>query len=307
MLEVAGVCDTDRQSCHAARRDYADLPVFGSATEMISAVRPDLVVIAAPPSSHVELAGLAAAHAAHVLCEKPAGLSSVDIASLTEIHKDNPQRALVAVYQYRFAWPWIVAARYLRALIRGGHGFSISVDIQRPRTDSYALSQWRDDPAMGGALADHVVHFLALARVDCGVLHPVRTSRIYFGGSERVWASVEAGAGTLETSVSYGAKRRLTDIVVSGADSKLRWVGRSLTFERGGYVRRRQNVPALSDRQYVDSLYLPLYRDMLANLESSAWRRMRARELLDVGETLASLLNYDGDLSSSPESLSAAA
>jgi|GEM_PF-1666363 len=305
---VVGGCDPDPQRRLVIQQDYPSLPMFGSATEMLATVRPDLLVIATPPKAHADLAKLAATHGAHILCEKPAGLTSVDTADFAEIHRRYPERALAAMYQYRFARPWILTARFLQAIGRERRAFSISVDIERPGTDRHALSRWRDDPAMGGALGDHVVHFLALARVDRGPLRALHSSRTYdLDDHERARARVRAGLGTLNASVTYGAHARKTNVVVVCGDCTLQWTGGLLTFERGGHVLYSQAAPALCDREYVDSLYAPMYRDVLANLENAAWRRARARELLDVGQTLTQLLTIVGDLESVGSDLPVAA
>lgn len=307
-VAVVGGCDSDPQRRFAIQQDYPSLPTFGSAAEMLAAVRPDLLVIATPPEAHAELAKLAATHEAHILCEKPAGLTSVDAASFTEVHRRYPERVLAAMYQYRFARPWILTARFLQVIKRERRAFSISVDIERPGTDRHALSRWRDNPAMGGALADHVVHFLALARVDCGPLRALHGSRSYdVDDHEHVRAHVRAGLGTLNASAAYGAHARKTSVVVVCGDCTLQWAGGLLTFDRGGRVLYSQAVPALCDREYVDSLYVPMYRDLFANLENATWRRSRARELLDVGQTLTQLLTIVGDLESVGSDLTIAA
>jgi hypothetical protein len=47
---------------------------------------------------------------------------------------------------------------------------------------------------------------------------------------------------------------------------------------------------ALSDREYLDSLYPAFYRDLLQNLSSDAWRASRIAESLKVGAVLIDLL-----------------
>jgi predicted dehydrogenase len=47
------------------------VPAFGSVEALLAEARPDLVVVATPPSSHVELTRQALIAGCHVLCEKP--------------------------------------------------------------------------------------------------------------------------------------------------------------------------------------------------------------------------------------------
>lgn len=67
---VVGAVDPD-----AARRNRAaerfKVPVFEDFDAMLSAAKPELVIIGTPPSSHADYCLRALAAGAHVLCEKP--------------------------------------------------------------------------------------------------------------------------------------------------------------------------------------------------------------------------------------------
>ncbi len=65
-----GACDPD-----AARRERAaskfSVPTFASFDEMMTAAKPEVVIIATPPDTHADYALRSLARGAHVLCEKP--------------------------------------------------------------------------------------------------------------------------------------------------------------------------------------------------------------------------------------------
>lgn len=48
-----------------------DIPTFASVDELLSAGKPDILVIATPPSSHAELAKIGLLAGCHIFCEKP--------------------------------------------------------------------------------------------------------------------------------------------------------------------------------------------------------------------------------------------
>jgi predicted dehydrogenase len=290
-VKIAGGCDSDQSRRRLIRSSFPQIPIFASATDMLAATRSELLVIAVEPKAHTELAALGAQHGQHILCEKPAGSTPAQVAEFAAIRERWPQRGLVAVYQYRFSRPWILAKRYLQASVRPGRCFTMSVEVERPTTDQHASSNWRDDPAMGGALADHAVHFLALARVLRGSLDVVCSERSYDSRHrERVRARLAVGPDILDVSVAYGARRRRTCIVIACGDLELRWTDSTLRLERDGHQGHPQAVPALSDRQHVDTLYLPMYLDLLAGIRHEAWRRRSADELLEVSQSLTALL-----------------
>jgi len=64
-LQVVGGFDP-----HAGQAQWP-FPLFASASELLERTRPDLLVIATPPSSHFVLACLGLAADCHILCEKP--------------------------------------------------------------------------------------------------------------------------------------------------------------------------------------------------------------------------------------------
>ncbi|MEO7102759.1 MAG: Gfo/Idh/MocA family oxidoreductase [Gemmatimonadaceae bacterium] len=77
LAEIVGACDID-----AGRRDRAEqswhVPVFSDFDTMLTASRPDIVVVGTPPDSHASYCISSLRAGAHVICEKPY------VSSLTE-------------------------------------------------------------------------------------------------------------------------------------------------------------------------------------------------------------------------------
>ncbi len=254
-------------------------------------VESDLLVIAADPSAHADLAMLGAANGQHILCEKPAGITSSQLAALAAIRERHPERGLIASYQYRFSRQWSLFARFLKAAARSSRPVTMSVDVMRPYTDQHAVSDWREDPAMGGGLADHAVHFMALAREMSGPLEVLDAERRYDGhGRERVNAHLTVGENRIDMSVSYQAPERSTRLAVTCDSFLLHCKDSALALEQGDRESSQISLPALSNRGHVDALYGPMYRDLLVGIEEPNWRRLRAEELLDVSRCLTVLL-----------------
>jgi len=290
-VQVVAACDPDGRQRMAARRAMRELPTFESAEEMLGSVDSDLTVIAAPPHVHASLATLAAEHRQHIVCEKPAGCTPADVEEMVAVWRQHQDRVLFASYQYRFSRPWLAIARIARAAARSGWRIDMSVDVQRDSTDRHAISNWRADPAMGGGLADHAVHFLALAR-EMGRPFAIDLASREFdpAGREKVNACLLAGSNLFDLSVSYQAAVRSTTLTLSIGDKTIRWKDGRLAIERKDRPTHWFSVPSLSDRAHVDALYLPMYRDFLAGSGSLRWRRDRAEELTEVGRCLAMLL-----------------
>ncbi len=233
-VKVVGACDPDEHRRVAARRLFPRIPTFASASEMLQSVNSELTVIAAHPAVHADLATDAANHHQHILCEKPAGGTPEQLSQLAAIRERHPDRALIASYQYRFSPTWIALTPFLRAAARSNKPVYMSVEVERCATDPRAMSSWRDDPAMGGGLADHAVHFLALARELGGSLIVETASRDYdHQRRERVTARVSVGLNPVDLSVSYGAAARSTTVKLRAGDLAVRWRDRELRVDQG--------------------------------------------------------------------------
>ena len=69
-VTIAGGCDPDERRRAEWSRTVSG-PAFASFDELLVQTRPDLVVIASPPDTHLSLCASALASGAHVICEKP--------------------------------------------------------------------------------------------------------------------------------------------------------------------------------------------------------------------------------------------
>lgn len=70
-LEVVAACDPSENRRQEIGSRFKIPKTFSSATEMLAAAKPDLVIIGSPPDSHFELCRQSLEAGAHVLCEKP--------------------------------------------------------------------------------------------------------------------------------------------------------------------------------------------------------------------------------------------
>src|SRR5262249_10897622 len=70
-IEIAAACDPDEGRRQKMGARFGLKQTFGTCQEMLATVKPEIVLIGAPPDSHHELAEMALQSGAHVLCEKP--------------------------------------------------------------------------------------------------------------------------------------------------------------------------------------------------------------------------------------------
>ena len=78
---IVGLCDSDPR-----RRDRAaamcGAPAFTDFDDMLAQTRADVVIVGTPPDSHADYCVRSLGAGAHVLCEKPMGLSAAEVEAL---------------------------------------------------------------------------------------------------------------------------------------------------------------------------------------------------------------------------------
>jgi predicted dehydrogenase len=165
--ELVGCYDIDSRAAErlAARHGAA---VCASVPELLD-LRPDVVVVATVHDRLAELAEHALRGGAHVLVEKPAGISSAQVERLIECGRDHGRLVKVG-FNHRFH-PGI--ARAVQEVHSGAHGPLMHLRGRyghggRPGYER----EWRAEPARsgGGELVDQGMHLLDLAHWFAGPL-----------------------------------------------------------------------------------------------------------------------------------------
>jgi predicted dehydrogenase len=294
VVELVGVCDPSADRRDAVIATHPAVRGFAENDDMLDEVRPDLLVIATPPSVHLGEMAAAVARGLHVLCEKPLGLCDRDVATLAELAESHRGQTLATVHQYRYAQPWQWLARAAAGAIRDGEPFSLSVEVERPGTDPLSAGGWRTDPEHeGGILGDHAVHYLALFHeLDPGC-RVVACHREGPGGREVASVDVSlAAAGSAHIAVSYAGNRRRNLIRLDRPEQCLEvsWADGVVVLTRNGLADAPRATASLSDRALVNALYSPMYSELIAGIGDRSWRSRATTATVTVAGLLASAL-----------------
>jgi hypothetical protein len=171
--------------------------------------------------------------------------------------------------------------------------FSLLAEVHRHGTeDPYAASPWRGDlKSSGGLLADHGAHFVALASTIDRDMNVLGAGRSWRGpGLESSWGKVQFGSGTLELRLSTLADRRRTLLRLGAPGLALAWESARVDLRLASRRVRSWGAGELSDRRYLDSLYLGFYDELARRLDDPFWRAARTAESLRVCEVLIEML-----------------
>jgi predicted dehydrogenase len=293
-VRVVGVCDPDPGQRRAAASAHPDAEGYADNDEMLAATSPDLLVIATPPSAHLEEMAAALDRGVHVLCEKPLGLTEGDVATLRDLARRHPDLTLATVHQYRYATPWHWIARAGAGAVQLGEPFTVEVRVERPGTDPLSAGGWRADPEHeGGILGDHAVHYLALFRLldpSCAV---VACHREGPGGREVASVDIRIGAaGVARIATSYAGTRRsnLVSLDRPAQCLGLDWEDSSVRLLHDGHRSRERAVPSLSNRAVVNALYSPMYDELISHIDDADWRALATAQTIGAAELLATAI-----------------
>lgn len=155
----------DRWEIGAAFTDYA---------QMIETTKPDAVIIATANAAHLDQALLALDAGAHVLCEKPMGLSADEAQQMA----DAAARA-GAITMVPFTYRWMPSNLWVKRLIDDGW-LGRNFHMTMRYFTGFALEgeyTWRFDAAHGGGMfGDLGTHWLYLARWFFGEITSVQST-----------------------------------------------------------------------------------------------------------------------------------
>ena len=183
--EVVAVCQRNVETAQPVAKQYGIPQVFERWEEMLDKARPDIVVIAAPPALHLQIAMAALSRGAHVLCEKPLAMDAAQGRAMVEAAARAKRTAMTS-----FNWRFPAAMRQLHDMVEAGRlGRLFHVNLRwfgSRWADEGVPATWRMDRAHAGhgAMGDMGVHTIDLVRWHfgeftrvaalAGIAHPSR-------------------------------------------------------------------------------------------------------------------------------------
>jgi predicted dehydrogenase len=169
-VELAGICDLSPATAECFAERYGVGAWFTDHREMLAKVRPDVVHVTTPPTSHFRLASDALDAGAHVIVEKPATSTLAELEALVRQARARG-RALVEDHNYVFN---AAPQEILRRVATGEFGavthveIAICLDILGPGGFADPNVTHSVLSLAGGAIADFLPHLASLAHAFVG-------------------------------------------------------------------------------------------------------------------------------------------
>ena len=164
-VELAAICDLSAATAEAIAEQYGVREWFTDHRTMLDKVRPDVIHVTTPPTSHFRLAIDALEAGAHVIVEKPATSTFEELETLAK-RAEQAGRHLVEDHNYVFNH---APQEILRRIESGQFGDVVHVevliclDILGPNGFADPNSPHPALTLTGGAIADFLPHLASLA------------------------------------------------------------------------------------------------------------------------------------------------
>jgi predicted dehydrogenase len=159
--ELTAICDTNADLVKERQEEWQVAEATTDPEELCASDKVDAVVIATPNDTHRPITLAAAKGGKHIMCEKPLGLSAIEVREMYEAARDAGVVHMTA-FTYRFA----PSMRYLRHLLKSGAlGAPRHFRSQRFLDWPESSWGWRQYRARAGAgdLFDMTIHRIDFA------------------------------------------------------------------------------------------------------------------------------------------------
>ncbi len=293
-VDLAAICNKTEANAQKIADSYGIEQVFTDFEQMLDSVKPDLVDIITPPSTHVAYIELAAARGIPVICQKPFTPSLKEAEYATKLMEDAG--AMLVIHEnFRFQ-PWYSEIK--RVLEAGTLGDLYQVAFRLRPGDGQGPEAYLARQPYFQEMERFLVHETAIHLID--------VFRYLFGEMRSVTAALrrlnpaikgedsgvmlfefENGAAGLfdgNRLADHPAKnRRLTmgEMVLEGSKASLRLDGDGgLFLRRHGEDQEREIDYDWQDRNFGGDCVFALQRHVIEHLQNGAPVMNRARDYL---------------------------
>jgi predicted dehydrogenase len=223
---LVAVMRRDRAKAEDYARRHGVPRAYDRAADLVGDPDVDAVYIATPPSTHLQLARLAADAGKPCLVEKPMALNHAECQQMTSAFRERGVPLWVAYY--RRALPRFLAVRDRLAAGAIGTPTAVHVQVTDRLASGGTLANWRFDPAIAGAglffdLGSHCVDLMDFFFGPIAAVEGVALNTAGTGTVEDVVAAAfrfaRAPAGT--AIFNFNAAAKTDAIVCSGTRGTL--------------------------------------------------------------------------------------
>ncbi|MEP0941013.1 MAG: Gfo/Idh/MocA family oxidoreductase [Rhizobiaceae bacterium] len=176
-VDLVGVADLNFSSAEAITDSHGGR-AFDDCARMLDAVKPDLLDIITPPSTHLQMIRLAAQHGINVVCQKPF-CGTLDVARQAVVMAEDANVDITVHENFRFQ-PWYAAVK--EQLDSGRLGELYRATFRLRPGDGQGREAYLDRQPYFQQMDRFLVHETAIHYVD--------VFRFLFGDVSALWADL---------------------------------------------------------------------------------------------------------------------
>ena len=290
--ELVAIADLDGGKARAAASDYG-AQGFSNHGEMLDTVQPDLVDIATPPASHLQLVRAAANRGLPAICQKPLAPTYDEAVAVVEA-AENVGSLLVVHENFRFQ-PWF---REMRRLIAEGHlGDLHSVAFRLRPGDGQGPNAYLDRQPYFQQMQRFLVHETAIHFIDtfryllgevAGVTARLRRLNPSIAGEDAGLIMFDFAAGPtglfdgnrLNDHVAGNTRLTMGEMWLEGSGGVLRLDGNGRLWWKPHGEAETAHDYAWTNEGFAGDSVLALQAHVLAHLRDGAALENSARDYL---------------------------
>ena len=286
---LVAVMRRDRAKAEDYARRHGVARAYDRAAALVDDPDVDAVYVATPPSTHLEIARLAAAAGKPCLVEKPMALNHAECLAMIEAFA--ARRVPLWVAYYRRALPRFLAVRERLAAGTIGALTSVHVQVTERLAAGETLTNWRFDPAVagGGLFVDLASHCVDLLDFFAGPIAEARGLAVNTGGAyaaeDVTAAAFRFAGGIVGTGIwNFNAPEKTDAIVLTGTRGTITtpvFTDGDVTIDTAG----NREVLAIRNPPHVHQPLIQTIVDELAGrgrCESTAASGARASGVVDA-------------------------
>lgn len=282
-VKLVAACSLEPASLVEAAARYLIPRQFAAVGEMLDALMPDLLDIAAPPAAHLAILREAAARQVDVICQKPLGGDLATAQQMVHLARDAGI-TFVVHENFRFM-PWYREAK--RLLEAGALGLPYNVSFRLRPGDGQGATAYLDRQPYFQAMPRFLIHETAIHLIDVfryllgevsGVFARLRRLNPHIQGEDAgyVLFDFESGAAGLfdgNRLVGFRADNpRLTmgEMLLEGSKATLRLDGFGRLWLKPHRGDERQHAYAWQKQGFGGDCVHALQRHVVDHLRSGA-------------------------------------
>lgn len=222
--DTAIVCDVNQEAVDQAMHTFR-VPIGATdMLEVIEEVRPDIVDLCTPPSTHLTLAQQAMEAGCHVIMEKPMAFTSQDCRDLVDCSIATGKK-LCVIHNWLFYPPVLRAVELIH---RGAIGRLLGLELflSNPSTEYLCTDNWVHR-LPGGLMGETGPHIAYLSSAFVGNIKQVRVNRTKL--SSFPWAQaddfhirLEGELAPASIRVVYNSNFWAADLDIWGTEGRLK-------------------------------------------------------------------------------------